>query len=307
MTLQQLRTVCAVIVNDYNVSRAAVALHSSQPAVSKMLSSLEQELGADIFVRARGRLAGLTELGIDIYALARRMLHDAASLSQIAAESFNERYGRLRIATTHLHARYALLPAIIRFAPAYPEVEIQLTQQNPEGVVSLVSTGECHLGLSTIPAMVPDNVVAFAAYEIERCVITPLNHPLLRIRKPGLADIAKFPQIFYDQVFVAGRVVMDQFELNGLKLRVALKVTDADVIKAAVAAGLGIAVFQRMAIDPNKDKNLAVIAAPHLFPITTAYITLRRGQYLRRFSYDFIACVAPHWTKKEIEHKLRSD
>lgn len=305
ITLQQLRVVCEVVVQDYNVSRAAMTSHTSQPAVSKMIRSLEQELGADIFVRAKGRLSGLTELGVNVYALARRMLHDAASLSEMAAESFNERKGRLKIATTHLHARYALVPAITKFASAYSEVDVELTQQDPAAVMALVATGECHLGLSTVPGKVANNVVILPAYKNERCVITPLNHPLLRMKKLTLANIAKFPLVAYDdRVFASARVIMDQFEKNGLEPRIALKATDADVIKTAVAAGLGISVFQKMAIDSIKDKNLAVIDARNLFPMATVYISLRRGQYLRGFTYDFIARLAPQWTKKEIEQKL---
>lgn len=304
MTLLQLRIVCEVVSTNYNVSRAAARSHTSQSAVSKMLRALEHELGADVFVRAKGRLVGLTELGVDVYAHARRMLHDAASLAEIAAESFSEKRGRIRIATTHLHARYALVPAIRKFAAAYPEVDVELMQRNPEVVMSLVSSGECHLGLSTAPDKVPDNVVILPAYGIERCVVTPLRHPLLRVKKLGLANIAKFPLICYDRVYIAGRVVMDQFERCGIKPRVAVKATDADVIKTAVAAGLGISVLQKMAVDIAKDKELAVVGADHLFPITTAYISLRRGRYLRGFAYHVISCLAPQWTRKEIESKV---
>ena len=107
----------------------------------------------------------------------------------MVAEALSENSGRLRIATTHLHARYALVPAITGFASIYSAVDIELTQMNPEAVMSLVATGECQLGLSTVPVKMPDNVVTFPAYEIERCIITPLHHPLLRVKRPTAVKV----------------------------------------------------------------------------------------------------------------------
>src|SRR5690606_8312318 len=98
MTLQQLRAICEIAANDFNASRAALAIHASQPAVSKMLAALESELGAAIFIRSGGRIAGLTEFGASVLVLARRMVQDATSLSHMAADSYNESVGSLRIA-----------------------------------------------------------------------------------------------------------------------------------------------------------------------------------------------------------------
>ena len=86
MTLQQLRAVCEIVARDFNVSKAAVAVHASQPAVSKMLRSLENEVGAEIFLRKKGRLTGLTEFGENAYSLSKRMLHDAKSMMDMGAD-----------------------------------------------------------------------------------------------------------------------------------------------------------------------------------------------------------------------------
>lgn len=305
MTLQQLRSLCEVVASDFSVSRAAGALHTSQPAVSKLVKTLEQEVGAEVFVRARGRITGLTEIGGDVYALARRMLRDAASLGELAAERSSEKSGVLRIGTTHLHARYALLGVITAFTRAYPDVHLDLTQGNPDQIAAWVAAGTVHVGVSTLPAAVPASVLALPAYPIGRCVITPLKHPLLKLRRPTLQDIAKYPLITYDRVFNSGNVVLGEFEKHGLQPRIAMKATDANVIKAYVAAGLGISVFQKMALDPAEDKRLAVINTGPLFPSSLACISLRRGQYLRGYTYDFIARVAPKWTRVAVDRELK--
>ncbi len=305
MTLQQLRSMNEVVSNAYSVSRAARALYTSQPAVSKIIKSLEEELGAEIFVRARGRIAGLTEIGEDVLALAKRILQDAAALNELVAERYSEKSGVLRIATTHLHARYALLEIITAFTRHYPGVHLDLTQGNPEQITAWVAEGEVHLGVSTLPERLPDSVLTLPAYPIERCIITPPGHPLLKAKRLRLEDVARYPLITYDRMFNSGNVVQGVFERHGLGPRIAMKATDANVIKAYVAAGLGIAVFQKMALEPARDKNLGVIDSAHLFPPSQACISLRRGQYLRGYVYDFIKGIAPQWTRAAIGRVLK--
>jgi DNA-binding transcriptional LysR family regulator len=301
MTLQQLRAVCEIVARDFNVSKAAVAVHASQPAVSKMLRSLENELGAEIFLRKKGRLTGLTEFGENVYALSKRMLHDAKSMVDMGADWANQKSGRLCIGATHLLARYAVLGAVKSFATSYPDVDVEITQLNPPSIVEYVAKGLVQFGVSTLPREVPEEVQAFAACKIERWVITPLGHPLTKLKKLHLNDLAKYP-IVGDRDFAWGRGVQEQFRREGIEPKAALKSSSSDLVKAAVTAGLGIAIVQRVDLDRKVDDGLAMMDARHLFPTSQAYIVLRRGEYLRRFAYDCIARIAPRWTEKAIRN-----
>ena len=82
MTLQQLRTVCEIVANAYSVSRAAIAMHASQSAVSKVLGTFERELGTEVFLRSKGRIIGLTEFGASIHGIAKRMLKNNGVVTQ---------------------------------------------------------------------------------------------------------------------------------------------------------------------------------------------------------------------------------
>lgn len=301
MTLQQLRAICEIAANDFNASRAALSMHASQPAVSKMLATLENELGADIFIRAKGRIAGLTEFGTNVLTLAKRMVHDARSLSDMAADRYNETSGALRIAATHLLARHMALGAAAIFAARYPQVDLEISQHNPRGVLDAVAAGESQLGLTALPAETPEGIVTFPFQIVDRCVITPVGHPLLEHKRITLKKLAEYPMVTYERSVSFGRSVTAEFERHGLRPRAAVKATSADVVKAAVATGLGIAVFQRMALDPDDHTRIGIIEAGHLFPSSEVHIALRRGQYLRRFTYEFIELLAPRWTKREID------
>ena len=67
MKLQQLRCVYQIVQNDFNISKAAEFLHTSQPGVSKQIQLLEDEVGIKIFQRNGKRLTGLSDAGNDLY------------------------------------------------------------------------------------------------------------------------------------------------------------------------------------------------------------------------------------------------
>jgi LysR family cys regulon transcriptional activator len=123
-------------------------------------------------------------------------------------------------------------------------VHLDLTQGNLGKITARVK-GEAHLGVSTLLVRLPDSVLMLPAYSIERCFIAPPSHPLLKAQRPRLEDITRCPLITYDRMFNSGNVVPSVFERHGLRLRIAMKATDANVIKVYVAVGFAIAGFRK--------------------------------------------------------------
>src|SRR6185437_11579491 len=105
MRIEQLRFLCEVHDRGFNISKAAEALHISQPAVSTQIRLLEEELHAEILLRRNGRVIGLTPSGSAILSIARRIMTEVENLRHAPAEFANETAGRFCIATTHINAR----------------------------------------------------------------------------------------------------------------------------------------------------------------------------------------------------------
>jgi len=306
MTLQQLKCVCAVADHNLSVSRAAEILHMTQPGVSKMIRALEKEIAVEIFVRRGNRLAAVTDAGHEALALARRIMHDRGSLQDLAKRTQSDKSGTLRIGTTPIHARYALLDAVRRFAKRYPGVDLDIVQGRPAEILNAVAAGEVDLGISTLPDRVPPRVVTLDAYPIEYCLIVPPRHPLLAKRRVTIEDVARHPIITYNESFNSGFVVRREFQRRGLAPRIVMKAADANVVKAYVASGLGIAVLLEMAVEPARDRDLRVIASDHIFPRSIAKMSLRRDQPLRAFVYDFIGLVSPRWNVDAVRDAMQA-
>lgn len=303
MTLKQLRCLCEVVQQKLNLSRAARTLNTSQPAITKMIQALESELDVQLLVRVGSRIVSLTEEGEDVVTLARQVLQDVHDLRLAASDSKDAGKGTLRIGTTNLQARYALVDVIRRFVLQYPNVDLTLCQGTPVEIARWVSDGDVDIGISTVPQALPRKVLKLEAYEIHRCIAVPRGHPLCKVKRPTLAQLARHRLIAHENQLAAGAVVRKAFEAANITPRIALRTADADLLKSYVKAGLGVAVIQRMAVEAGQDRSLHVIDAGYLFASSTAWITVRRDQYLRRYMYDFIELVAPRWTRAEVEQR----
>src|SRR5258705_4366675 len=132
MNLQQLRYLCAVVDKGLNLAKAAEALFTSQPGISKQIRLLEEEVDAVLLARHGNRVTGLTEPGRRIVDLARRVLRDIDNIRRVGAGYKKDETGSLPVTTTHVHARYLLLPVVKEFQKRLPPVQLMLRQGNPQ-------------------------------------------------------------------------------------------------------------------------------------------------------------------------------
>lgn len=306
MRLEQLRLILEIDRHGYNVSRAAEAMNSPQPAVSRQLRALERELGIDLFVRHQNRLRGPTQPGREILQVARRIIDDTDNVQKIARDFRNVESGRLTIATTHTQARYALPSVIQGFATRYPEVEVMIRQGSPGAIADLVRTGEADVCIGSESAEGAD-LLLFPCYAMQRIVLVPAAHPLLLKRRVSLENLARYPIITYDAPFIGRSKLVQSFAAHGLKPKIVLSASDTDVIKAYVEHGLGIAIVAKLAFEPDRDKGLRAIDASHLFEANTIHLGVRRNDYLRGYVFDFIEMFAPQLKRKQVESRLRGD
>lgn len=304
MKLQQLRYLCETANQNMNLSRAAAKLHTSQPAISKQIQLLENELGVDIFLRNGKRIIQITPPGQLIIKTATRMLRDAENLKKIAREFTNEANGTLTIATTHTQARYSLPPVIQLFTARYPKVKLILRQGSPVQIATLVTSGEADIAIATEAIEQFSELITLPCYQWNRCVIVPPRHPLLKMKKLTLEAITRYPIITYDDAFTGRSKINQAFANHGLEPNVVLTAIDSDVIKTYVELGLGIGILANMAFEAKRDKNLKSIDASHLFESSTTRIGISRNNYIRGYIFDFIEMFSPHLNRASIQAKL---
>lgn len=305
MNFIQLRYIREIVQQNLSISNASEALHTSQSGVSRQVQLLEEELNLLIFQRNGKRLIGITEPGKIIVNLAERVLRELDNIKRVGEEFTQKDKGTLTIATTHTQARYFLPPAVKQFMQEYPDVTLTIHQGNPAQVAEQVASGEADIGIATESISTYEDLLCLPCYQWNRCVVAPYEHPLWSDLPLTLEKTVHYPLITYDFAFTGGSVVKRVFNQAGLEPNVVLTAIDADVIKTYVNLGLGVGLLATMAYDPERDGNLRMLDASHLFPASTTYLGLRRDAFLRDYVYDFIHILVPELNRNTVLAALK--
>ena len=304
MKLQQLRYIVEVLNNNLNVSATAENLFTSQPGISKQVRMLEDELGIQIFGRSGKHLTHVTSAGQEVINIASQILSKVEGIKAVAREHTQPDEGKLRIATTHTQARYALPEVIQGFIKKYPKVSLQMSQGTPSQISDAAAKGDADFAIATESLHLYNDLVMLPCYHWNRSIIVRPDHPLARKRDITIADIAQYSLVTYVFGFT-GRSELDKaFNAAGVEPKIAFTATDADVIKTYVRLGVGVGVIASMAIDSKIDHDLVTIDASHLFKSSTTKIGFRRGSFLRGYMYDFIERFAPHLNKNIVTEAM---
>lgn len=292
MNFQQLRSFRETVRRGLNLTAAAEVLHTSQPALSKQIRELEDELGVQLFVRHGKRYTALTEAGERILAHASKVVDEAEALRKASVEFAQGHAGTLSIAATHTQARYVLPAVLARFREEFPAMQYKLLQGNPEQVAEYVVHGDATFGLATETLDEHPSLDTRPAYAWRHCVIVPLTHAYASRAEPlSIEVLAEEPLITYTAQFAGRRGIDAAFAAKGHTPKVVLEAIDSDVIKAYVELGFGVGVIADVAVDTLRDSGLVRIAAEGLFPQKMARIASRIGMPLLPFERRFVQMV----------------
>jgi LysR family transcriptional regulator, cys regulon transcriptional activator len=147
-------------------------------------------------------------------------------------------------------------------------------------------------------------LISFPCYQWSHVVVVPEGHPLSAHAQLGLAELAAYPLITYDVGFTGRGHIDDAFRDAGIATDIVLTAMDSDVIQQYVSLGLGVGIVASMAAEQNRANGLKPIEAAHLFAPNVTRLAVRRGAYLRSYTYEFILRFAPELKRADIETAL---
>ena len=307
MKLQQLRFLTAIVQSELNITAAAAKMATTQPAISKQLKLLEDELGFNIFSRSGRTLTGVTQPGSRVVTCALRMLREAQNIKDISEEFRYADIGTMSIGTTHTQARYVLPPVIQKFRQRYPKVQFHLHQGTSEQISEMGKLDRIDFAIATGSQELFGRLILLPCYRWHRRIVVPKGHYLAGVEKPSLSQLAGFPIITYVFSFSGPSSLHDAFAKEGLRADIALTARDSDIIKTYVRLGLGVGILAGLSVSPVDDADLVSIDASHLFPAHTTWIGFTRGGLLRSYMYDFLLLFAPHLTRRVVDRATQCE
>ncbi|NVM92265.1 DNA-binding transcriptional LysR family regulator [Variovorax sp. SG517] len=248
MDIRALRYFAAVAETGH-MTRAAERLGIQQPPLSLQIKALERELGVLLF-RRHPRGVALTDAGRLFQAEALRMLQDMDAMKQRMTRVAKGQAGRLAVGFTSSAAAHRFMPDALReFRRAYPEVELQLREDNAAELTEALAAGRLHCGLLRVPVARPEGLLFETLLREPVLVAMPSDHrlargrdkdsralPLARLCEEGIILVRRpgAPGLYADLLALC--------HAKGLRPRVVAEVDRMMTNLNLVAAGVGLSV-----------------------------------------------------------------
>jgi DNA-binding transcriptional LysR family regulator len=279
------------IYREGGISSAARALHRTQPAISRRIALLEQELGVPLFERGAGR-AVLSDAGRVMVPYAERAVAAAQDAENAVRALSKPNAGPVAFAIVGTLAGGRLSKIMQRFARTHPAVELTLRTATSAEVSDLVRRGEATIGLRYDRDRSPDLDCELLTTEPLTVVCAP-DHPLAGRRVVRLAELRDqrwiaFPEVPGRREIAAGHILA-LFQVHGFG---EVKWTPVDSLtaqKRLIEAGLGVALLSiDHAAEELASGALATIRVGDLVAGQEVVTVTRRGGFLSAASAAFL-------------------
>ncbi|SHN01384.1 LysR family transcriptional regulator [Actinacidiphila paucisporea] len=263
MQFQQLAYFVAV-ADARHFTRAAEAVHVSQPSLSQQIKALEKELGAALFSRARGNIT-LTDAGAALLPLARRILADADTARHEVLELAQLRRGRVRLGATPSLAT-GLLPDVLRtFHDRHPGIRLIIEEGGSHDLVRHLARGALDLALVVLPLPSPSPALTTVELFQEDLVVVSSAGDEAPASPLRIADLEGRPMVMFRHGYDLRDLTLAACRAAGFEPYLTVEGGEMDAVLGFVRAGLGIGVVPRMvATRAGHDLRVTPLARPGL-------------------------------------------
>lgn len=231
-------------------TEAAELMHLTQPAISKRLSNLEQQLEHRLFDRI-GRKVSLTEAGEALLPQARAILLAMANAERSVRDLDGSVGGKLSMGISHHIGLHRLPPVLRYFTRTYPEVRLDIDFMDSEQAHDMILHGELDLAVITLSPEQEPNLESFAVWEDPLTVATALDHPLASRKAVTLRELQQHTAIPPGLNTYTGQIIKRLFDEAGLKMDIAMSTNYMETIKVMVDVGLGWSVLPKSLMDDS--------------------------------------------------------
>ena len=262
ITFRQLETF-SVVARLSSFSKAAEALHLTQPAVSIQIRHITDTIGLPLFAQT-GRDIALTSAGEELLTTVRS-LDDVWNRFETAIDELKGlRRGKLRVALVTT-AKYFLPRMLGTFYQLYPDIDIELEIANREKIVARLRNNQDDLYVMSYPPADLD-IASHPFLDNEYVVLAPRGHWAIG-KKVRLQDLAAEAFILREPGSGSRHVIDEYLAKTGVQLDVRLSLTSNEAIRALVASGMGLAVLSRHALDERLETQGLALLDVKGFPL----------------------------------------
>jgi len=301
MTLDQLvtfRTVCAV----KSFRRAAETLHITQPAVSKQIRALEEELGERLL--ERGRVPIVTEAGGTLLKYAEHLSELVKNARNAIFDLKQLKRGHLTIGASFTLATSLLPDLVEKFRLKCPQVTLSVETGWSPDILRRVASRDLDFGLAVlVSAQANDAQLTCTAFDTAQTVfITSAKEPLARKSVLSFEEFAKLPLIVNHEGCLYRRYLAGRFAEKGLPMNIAVEVLSFELEKKLTQLGLGVSLLSKALVSQElKERSLKTFKVKGLELRSYSCVVYRRDKYVHGAMRGFFEVLQSEFPKANID------
>ncbi len=284
MELRQLKYFLEVAKHK-NITKGSASLHISQPALSKMIKSLEDELGMPLIIR-KNKPSELTEAGVIVMEYAQKVQALLDEMSTTLNDMTNLARGEINIGLPPIIGSLFFPKVMAKFHEQFPNVQINITEYGCARVVKSVEEGEIELGVAVLPVE-EEQFHVYPLVEEEMKLLVPSNHPLGERDIVYLHELKNEEFIFYSEEFALHEIMKNEFIKQGFEPKILFKSSQWDFMSEMVAANLGVTALPESICNRviNNDIKIIKLSPPVLWKLA---IIIKKERYISVAARKFI-------------------
>ena len=261
-----------------NITKAATALGSNQPNVTRIMKLLESQLNCRLFVReARG--ISLTEEGKLLYSHVEIAYRHLLNAQEEIIRQDSRRGGTVEIGATDTALHLFLLRELRCFKQEYPAIRIKIHNHTTLETVKYLVNGKLDFAVITPPFEVPKTFSRVNALDFQEILVGGTQYADLCGKPLELKDIKKYPWIGLGRGSATYGLYKDFFIAHGIDFEPDMEVTTSDLMLPLIESNLGIGfVPEQMAIPLLEEKKLMRIPFQCDVPKRSIQIVLDKGR-----------------------------
>ncbi|MDQ0218804.1 LysR family transcriptional regulator [Peribacillus cavernae] len=284
MELRQLKYFLEAVKQN-SITKASEQLHISQPALSKMIKSLEEELGMPLLFRSN-KTSEITDAGQIVFEYAQKILSHVDEMTSTLNDMTSLMRGQINIGIPPIIGSLFFPKVLASFHLEYPNVKMNITEYGAARIVKSVEEGEFELGVVVLPV----DERSFQTYPIvweELKLVVPKQHRLSKQEVVQLNELKDEEFIFYNEEFALYDIIRNKCIDEGFIPNIIFKSSQWDFMSEMVAANLGITILPESICRRVKDKNVNILTLRPVIPWHLALIT-KKGRYISFAGRAFI-------------------
>lgn len=263
------------VAEHLSFTKAAAALHVSQPALSQLIKQLEEELGAQLFDRT-GRTTRLTDAGKAYLQYVRRASQELREATRAIHDVSDLSRGSLRLAVTPTFTTYLVGPLVEAFHSRYPKITLNVREISQENIEEMLLAGELDVGIAFGDVNSPD-IDATPLLDETLALVVSTRHPLAKAKSVDLQALSTESLVLLSKEFATREQIDSYCRKHGIRPKVLMEANALGaVIEIVRRTPLSTLLPAKTALDRE---NLVAIALEPERLTRSAVLMQRRSTY----------------------------